>query len=170
MDRHHHKLHKDADVYMPRKKKHGMGDTIWMLDVSGSMADCEVQAGLSENHRLRKSGEISMRRQVLIQYTSEVVSVDFYEPEEEIQFSRNGSGGTDVSAAFTEATELKHKGLIDPACWIVMSDMFDNWPPPPEEPVIFLSTTPLLELDDNWLPPYGVIAQLKVPEMEGDFE
>ena len=158
-------LHHSEDVYMPRKKKDGMGDTIWMLDVSGSMSDMEVSAALTENDRLRKSGDIQMRRQVLIQYTSEVVSVEFFEPDENINFERHGSGGTSVVSAFREANSLKQKGVIDPVCWIVMSDMYDDWPPEPEEPVIFISTTPLQQ-SENWcLPPYGVTAELRIPEL-----
>ena len=158
-------LHHSEDVYMPRKKKDGMGDTIWMFDVSGSMEDEAVGAALSANHDFRKSGEIQMRRQVLIQYTSEVVSVEFFEPDQDITFERHGSGGTDVVSAFREANSLKQKGLIDPVCWIVMSDMYDIWPPEPEEPVIFISTTPLMELSGWNLPPYGVTAELYIPEL-----
>ena len=158
-------LHHSEDVYMPRKKKDGVGDTIWMLDVSSSMHDLEVSAALTENHRMRQSGDIQMRRQVLIQYTSEVVSVEFFEPDEDITFERHGSGGTDVVSAFREANGLKQKGLIDPVCWIVMSDMYDDWPPEPEEPVIFISTTPLMELSGWRLPPYGVTAELYIPEL-----
>ena len=153
---------------MPRKKKDGMGDTIWMFDVSGSMDDREVSAALTENDRYRKSGDIQLRRQVVIQYTSEVVSVEFFEPEDDITFERHGCGGTDVEAAFREANQLKNKGLIDPVCWIVLSDMYDCWPPQPEEPVIFISTTPLMHLNAEGLPPYGLVAELYIPELHDD--
>ena len=156
-------LHVSEDVFMPRRKKDGMGDWIVMLDVSGSMSDKEVGGCFGELNRLSRDGEIALRRTVVIQYTAHVVSVEYFQPGEEIVFTRNGSGGTDVSAAFREAKQLQYSGEIEPVCWLVMSDMYDCWPPPPEEDVLWISTTPLEHIARS-VPPYGVVTHLQIPE------
>jgi len=147
----------EYEFTLPRRKNKGLKDIVVMVDESGSMHDVEVEAGFANLASLFDNGEIPLARTVVLHFSGYVDCIEVFEPGEVPIFERKTNGGTDFRAAFNEARELERKGIIDPCCWIMITDMYDSYPSPPEQPVLWLSTTPLGTLRDR-LPDYGDIA------------
>ncbi len=52
---------------------------------------------------------------------------------------------------------------INPSCYIVMTDMYDDFPEEPDHPVLWMSVTPNERLlQYNCIPDYGRITHLKI--------
>ena len=134
-----------------------------MNDESGSMNDEENQACLTNIDELAQLGIISFDRLVVMHFTSYVGKIEYFEPGDDIQYIRHSSGGTCFTTAFNKARDMELEGDIDPSCYIVMTDMYDTFPPEPDHPVLWMSVTPTETLYSHCsIPEYGKLTHIKL--------
>ena len=106
---------------------------------------------------------ISFDRLVVMHFTSYVGKIEYFEPGDDIQYIRHSSGGTCFTTAFNKARDMELEGDIDPSCYIVMTDMYDRFPPEPDHPVLWMSVTPTETLYSyGSIPEYGKLTHLKL--------
>jgi predicted metal-dependent peptidase len=125
-------------------KKDREFDIVVVLDVSGSMSDDEIIAGLVE---IKEVARLTSSTIKIIQIDTEVHSVDDFDPKSRT-FKRNAGGGTEMLPAWKYIKENK----IPMDCAILISDMcienlhnWDNKGVAPKCKTIFLAT-------DGYLP------------------
>ena len=137
-----------------------------MVDESGSMSEDEVNAVFSNLRNLFEDKIIPLSKVAILHFASHVDHVDIIEHGDIPEYIRHTNGGTDFDNAFKKAQELEMEGKIRPACYIVMTDMEDRYPPDPGLPVLWMSTTdPELRAQYYWgLPEYGKITHLQVED------
>mgnify|MGYP005645136759 CR=1 FL=1 len=149
--------------WMPSKGGKGIKDIVVMIDESGSMSEREVNAVFTNLSILFESGDIPLSKVALLHFASTVDHVDIIESGELPEYLRRTNGGTDFEEAFDKAKEMEEEGEIDPACYIVMTDMYAQTPPEPEHPVLWMSTTNPADIE-YWIPEYGRLTHLEVGE------
>jgi predicted metal-dependent peptidase len=158
-----HKKWFQQDIWLPSKSSYGLKDIVIMNDESGSMNDEENQACLTNIDELAQLGVISFDRLVVMHFTSCVGKVEYFEPGDDIKYMRHSSGGTCFSTVFNKARDMELEGDIDPSCYIVMTDMYDYYPPEPDHPVLWMSVThPEILLGHDSIPKYGRLTHLKL--------
>ena len=158
-----HKKWLAQGFWLPSKQSYGLKDIIIMNDESGSMNDEENQACLTNIDELAQLGVISFDRLVVMHFTSRVGKVEYFEPGDDIKYVRHSSGGTCFSSVFNKARDMEEVGDIDPSCYIVMTDMYDYFPPEPDCPVLWMSVTdPEDLLNHHAIPKYGRLTHLKL--------
>jgi predicted metal-dependent peptidase len=153
--------------WMPSKSGKRLDDIVIMIDESGSMSEEEVQAVFTNINELFEDGDIPLCNVAVIHFAgySDI-------PDEHVELVGEGtmpeykrlvSGGTNFTGAFNKAMELELKGDINPSCYIVMTDMEDDYPEEPDHPVLWMSTQPE-ECLSGWpgLPSYGKFTQIAV--------
>jgi predicted metal-dependent peptidase len=158
-----HKKWLQQGFWLPSKSSYGLKDIVIMNDESGSMNDEENQACLTNIDELAQLGIISFDRLVVMHFTSYVGKVEYFEPGDDIQYIRHSSGGTCFASVFNKARDMELEGDIDPSCYIVMTDMYDTYPPEPDHPVLWMSVTPTETLYSyNSIPEYGKLTHIKL--------
>ncbi|SVC42810.1 uncharacterized protein METZ01_LOCUS295664, partial [marine metagenome] len=158
-----HKKWLEHGFWLPSKGSYGLRDIVIMNDESGSMSEEENQACLTNIDELNQQGIVSFDRVVLLHFTTSVSHIEYFEPGEDLIYRRHSSGGTSFDAAFKKAKELEDESLIDPSCYIVMTDMYDWFPPEPNHPVLWMSVTHPNELySHGYIPDYGKITHLEI--------
>ena len=158
-----HKKWLQHGFWLPSKGAYGLRDIVIMNDESGSMSEEENQACLTNIDELNQQGIVSFDRVVLMHFTTRVSHIEYFEPGDDLIYRRHSSGGTSFESAFKKAKELEDESLIDPSCYIVMTDMYDWFPPEPEHPVLWMSVTSPQELYHNeMIPAYGKITHLEI--------
>jgi len=118
-------------------------DIVVVLDVSGSMSDEEIIAGLIE---IREVARLTSSTVKIIQVDTEVHAVDDYDPKSK-SFARKAGGGTEMLPAWKYIKENK----IPMDCAILISDMYiedlsywDRAEVAPKCKTIFLATEDLM--------------------------
>ncbi len=159
-----HKKWLQQGYWMPSKMGRQLEDIVVMVDESGSMSEDEVNAVFSNLRNLFEDKIIPLSKVAILHFASRVDHVDIVEHGDIPEYIRHTNGGTDFDNAFKKAQELELEGKIRPACYIVMTDMEDRYPPDPGLPVLWMSTTdPELRAQYYWgLPEYGKITHLQV--------
>ena len=158
-----HKRWLQQGFWLPSKGSYGLKDIVIMNDESGSMSEEENQACLTNIDELNQQGLVSFDRVVLMHFTTRVSHIEYFEPGDDLIYRRHSSGGTCFDTVFKKAKELEDDSLIDPSCYIVMTDMYDWFPPEPEHPVLWMSVTSPQELYHNeMIPAYGKITHLEI--------
>ena len=158
-----HKKWLQQGFWLPSKGSYGLKDIVIMNDESGSMNDEENQACLTNIDELSQLGLISFDRLVVMHFTSCVGKVEYFEPGDDIKYIRHSSGGTCFTTVFNKARDMELIGDIDPSCYIVMTDMYDYYPPEPDHPVLWMSVThPEVLLGHDSIPKYGRLTHLKI--------
>mgnify|MGYP001182583697 FL=1 len=149
--------------WLPSKSSYSLKDIIIMNDESGSMSVEENQACLTNIDDLAQQGIISFDRLVVMHFTTTVGEIEYFETGDDIKYIRHSSGGTCFRTVFDKAKDMECEGLIDPSCYIVMTDMYDDFPTEPEQPVLWMSVTDIDTLYSyNSIPEYGKITHLKL--------
>ncbi len=148
--------------WMPTKTGKKLDDIVIMIDESGSMGEDEIEAVFNNINQLFEDGDIPLCRVALIHFAghSNIPDqyVEYVDEGEIPEYRRLLNGGTDFQAAFNKAVELEERGEINPSCYIMMTDMYDEYPPEPDFPVLWMSVTPEDSL--YCLPKYGSFTQL----------
>ena len=127
--------HLHAGVYLPRRKKEGLGEVVVFFDSSGSCWN-EAPQFFGEVNSIME--DLKPELVHLILCDAAVGSFHTYEAGEQLDPTRVGCGGSDFRPAFREVEE---RG-IEPMVAIVLSDMIIDFPKsPPTYPVIGISTT-----------------------------
>ena len=158
-----HKRWLQQGFWLPSKGSYGLRDIVIMNDESGSMSEEEKQACLTNIDELNQQGLVSFDRVVLMHFTTRVSHIEYFEPGDDIQYIRHSSGGTCFTTAFNKARDMELEGDIDPSCYIVMTDMYDTYPPEPDHPVLWMSVTPTETLYSyNSIPEYGKLTHIKL--------
>jgi len=158
-----HKRWLQQGFWLPSKGSYGLRDIVIMNDESGSMSEEENQACLTNIDELNQQGLVSFDRVVLMHFTTRVSHIEYFEPGDDLIYRRHSSGGTCFDTVFKKAKELEDDSLIDPSCYIVMTDMYDWFPPEPDHPVLWMSVTSPQELYSNeMIPTYGKITHLQI--------
>lgn len=118
-------------------------DIVVVLDVSGSMSDEEIIAGLTE---IREVAKLTSSTVKIIQVDTEVHAVDDFDPKSK-SFTRKAGGGTEMLPAWKYIKENK----IPMDCAILISDMYieelsywDRAEVAPKCKTIFLATEDLM--------------------------
>ena len=151
--------------WMPSKGGKTMDDIVIMIDESCSMNEREIKAVFANISELFEGGDIPLCKVAIIHFSG-------YDeiPDEHIEiiyegdmpeYSMRTSGGTNFEGAFKKAVQLEERGDINPSCYIVMTDMEDNYPEEPDYPVLWMSTQSIEQVS-NWpgIPEYGKFTQL----------
>ena len=153
--------------WMPSKGGKSLDDIVIMIDESGSMSEEEIQAVFTNISELFEGGDIPLCKVAVIHFSG-------YDdiPDEHIEivhegdmpeYSRRTSGGTDFEGAFKKAVQLEERGMIQPSCYIMMTDMEDYYPEEPDYPVLWMSTQSFEQVSE-WpgIPEYGKFTQLMI--------
>jgi predicted metal-dependent peptidase len=158
-----HKKWLQQGFWLPSKASYGLKDIVIMNDESGSMNEDENQACLTNIDELAQLGIISFERLDVMHFTSRVGKIEYFEPGDDIQYIRHSSGGTCFHSVFDKAQEMEQDGLIDPSCYVVLTDMYDDFPPEPDHPVLWMSVThPETLYSYNCIPEYGKLTHLSI--------
>lgn len=98
------KMWHHARMFNPGVKKTGVGNIVFAIDVSGSMSDPEVAAGISELAAIQD--DMSPAMITVIQCDTKVTRVDQFGPGEPVDsLARKGYGGTLVKPVFDYVAE-----------------------------------------------------------------
>ena len=151
--------------WMPSKAGKSLDDIVIMIDESGSMSNEEIEAVFTNIQHLFEGGEIPLCNVAIIHFSG---YTDIPDQHVEIisdgnlpVYSRRTSGGTDFEGAFNKAMQLEERGMIEPSCYIVMTDMEDYYPNEPDYPVLWMSTQSYEQVSDfPGIPKYGKFTQL----------
>jgi len=126
-------------VYVPRKRRIGIGTIVGSVDVSGSVSNEAAHAGLSEFKPIVDDCE--PERFIFIQFDTEIKG----SPEEFVQgerwpdeVTRRGRGGTRVKPQFDW---LREQGIRPSMMLCITDGEVHDWPEDPGFPVIWLMTT-----------------------------
>ena len=158
-----HKKWLQQGFWLPSKGSYGLKDIVIMNDESGSMNEEENQACLTNIDELNQQGLVTFDRVVLMHFTTRVSHIEYFEPGDDLIYKRHSSGGTCFDTVFKKAKELEDDSLIDPSCYIVMTDMYDWFPPEPDHPVLWMSVTkPEVLYANDLIPNYGKITHLQI--------
>ena len=158
-----HKKWLQQGFWLPSKGSYGLKDIVIMNDESGSMNEEENQACLTNIDELNQQGLVTFDRVVLMHFTTRVSHIEYFEPGDDLIYKRHSSGGTCFDTVFKKAKELEDDSLIDPSCYIVMTDMYDWFPPEPDHPVLWMSVTkPEVLYANDLIPIYGKITHLQI--------
>ena len=131
------------------------------------MSDKEIQAVFTNMSDLFESGDVPLCKVAVIHFAGyswvEDDHVEIVEQGDMPEYKRRVSGGTNFQGAFNKAKEMEMLGHIDPSCYIVMTDMEDDYPDEPDFPVLWMSTQSESQLS-GWpgLPEYGKFTHLLV--------
>ena len=153
--------------WMPSKAGKTLDDIVIMIDESGSMSEDEVQAVFTNISELFEGGDIPLCRVAVIHFSgySDIPDhhVELIDEGDMPEYMRRTNGGTNFQGAFNKAVELERRGEINPSCYIVMTDMEDEYPDEPDYPVLWMSTQSLEQVS-GWpgIPEYGKFTQLIV--------
>ena len=151
--------------WMPSKAGKTLDDIVIMIDESGSMSDKEIQAVFTNISELFEGGDIPLCNVAIIHFSgySEIPDqhVEMIHEGDMPEYARRTSGGTDFEGAFKKAVQLEERGMIQPSCYIVMTDMEDYYPDEPDYPVLWMSTQSYEQISE-WpgIPKYGKFTQL----------
>jgi predicted metal-dependent peptidase len=153
--------------WMPSKGGKSLDDIVIMIDESGSMGEDEIQAVFTNISELFEGGDVPLCKVAIIHFSG-------YDdiPDEHIEivhegdmpeYSRRTNGGTDFEGAFKKAVQLEERGMIQPSCYIMMTDMEDYYPEEPDYPVLWMSTQSFEQVSE-WpgIPQYGKFTQLMI--------
>jgi predicted metal-dependent peptidase len=129
------KRHLYAGLFLPTRKKEGLGELVIYFDTSGSCWHEGAQF-FGECNAIIEDLKPELVHLVLCD--TNVGMFTTYEPGDTLDPQRVGCGGSDFRPAFREVEE---RG-IEPVCAIVLSDMDIDFPKhAPTYPVIGISTT-----------------------------
>lgn len=122
-----------GSILIPANKKLPQINTVWVaLDVSGSMGDEELQAGLDEIYSILKN--LNPRRVVINSFNAGLVEdivLNNLEDMKDLNIQRGG--GTEIEPLYARIKEMgKNKDKDYPEFLIVLTDMFLSTPPSPE--------------------------------------
>ena len=158
-----HKKWLQQGFWLPSKGSYGLKDIVIMNDEAGSMSEEENQACLTNIDELNQQGLVTFDRVVLMHFTTRVSHIEYFEPGDDLIYKRHSSGGTCFDTVFKKAKDLEDDSLIDPSCYIVMTDMYDWFPPEPDHPVLWMSVTkPEVLYANDLIPAYGKITHLQI--------
>ena len=122
-------------IYLPGIVKQGVSEGVVLLDTSGSM-NGERQRLLSETAAI--INDLPRERVHVLQCDAAVGDIHTYEPDDTLELSVVGGGGSDFRPAFRAIEEA---GLT-PEWMVVISDMWIDFPKDaPPYPVLAFSTT-----------------------------
>ena len=153
--------------WMPSKAGKSLDDIVIMIDESGSMSEEEIQAVFTNIGELFEGGDIPLCNVAIIHFSgySDIPDqhVEIINEGDMPEYARRTSGGTDFEGAFKKAVQLEERGMIQPSCYIVMTDMEDYYPDEPDYPVLWMSTQSYEQIGE-WpgIPKYGKFTQLIV--------
>jgi predicted metal-dependent peptidase len=153
--------------WMPTRGGKSIDDIVIMIDESGSMSEREIQAVFTNMSDLFESGDIPLCKVAVIHFAGyswvHDEHVEVVEEGDMPEYKRRVSGGTNFQGAFNKAKEMEVLGNINPSCYIVMTDMEDQFPPEPDFPVLWMSTQSMEQIS-CWpgIPEYGKFTHLVV--------
>lgn len=123
------------DIWLPSMNGQTMGEIVVAIDESGSVSMEELQMFASEVAAIKD--DTRPTRLHVVYWHSIVSHVDTFEQDDELEVKSHGSGGTIPRVIF----EKVHEMGIDPACLVVLTDLYANdFGPEPGYPVLWVST------------------------------
>lgn len=126
-----------SGMYLPSLRSESMPPIVWAMDSSGSCWDAETQTRFASE--LTSVVEECKPEKVYAPYCDTKVykPVRVFEPGEPLEFRIKGGGGTD----FRDIFRWIEQENIEPACLIVTTDTYGNFPDhAPSYPVLWAST------------------------------
>jgi len=123
------------NIYIPGLQKEGAGEIVFGIDTSGSIGHEEIKQFWSEidyvmeNIKPSKMHTLYFHSSVWFDESFELGRCQFPDKIE--------TGGTNFQAVFDRIEEKD----INPRCLIMLTDMYDEFPPEPNYPVIWIATT-----------------------------
>jgi len=149
--------------WLPSKSGRKLEDIVIMIDESGSMQKREIEAVFNNINQLFDDGDIPLCKVAIIHFAGYTdipdEHIEIVSEGEMPEYTRRVSGGTNFNGAFEKAIDLEDKGDITPSCYIVMTDMYAQYPDQPDYPVLWMSVTDLQYVNP---PSYGLLTQLQV--------
>ncbi len=133
-------------LYLPAMSSEGMGEIVVGVDTSGSCWD-QVPEFLAEVSAI--AAECRPEKVHVIYCDTQVNRHDEYEAGQEIEMSKCGGGGTDLTKMFEY---VGMKGITPQVC-VFLSDLETPWGAAPEYPVIWAAV-------GNKVPPFGDVVRL----------
>lgn len=123
------------DLYMPTVAGESMGELVFAIDMSGSIAQDVCNQFAAECAQVFE--DFSPQKLHLIFFSSDVCAHDVLEPDDEFKFNARGGGGT----AFSPVFQYVRENNINPAGIIFLTDLECNdYGEPPDCPVLWVST------------------------------
>lgn len=138
-------------LYMPSRSGERMGPIAFFVDCSGSVDDEQLAQMAAEVRMVHE--DLHPEKLHVVYFDAEVTHYDCFLPDDTVQISFHGGGGTDVRAAFDY---LDAQGISETlACTIVLTDGYTPYPEGSSTPTIWAMTT-----DMN--APFGEHCRVKV--------
>ena len=137
--------------YMPSRTGERMGPIAFLVDCSGSVDDEQLAQMAAEVRMVHE--DLRPEKLHVVYFDAEVTHYDCFLPDDTVQISFHGGGGTDVRAAFDFLDAEGH--AADLACTIVLTDGYTPYPDDCSTPVIWAMTTDMTA-------PFGEHCRVKV--------
>jgi predicted metal-dependent peptidase len=143
--RHGNRRFLSSGLYLPSRESEASGEIVVIIDTSGSIGEKELNEFGSEINGIHK--EVRPSKLHVIYCDSIVNHVDCFSPDDEIELSARGGGGTNFAPPFTYMDEHG----IEPKCAVYLTDGYG--PFPKEENISF----PVMWAINNHeiTPPFG---------------
>lgn len=130
--------------YVPAELKNNVGELVVLLDCSGSMDRDDVADGIAWVYNACQ--KCHPEKVHVVYFTGEIERVDIFKWSDQFKVPEQiPSGGTSFAAA------QQYLDDVNPKCVIWFTDGWDNYPPDPSVPTLWLMT------DITNQPPYGDI-------------
>lgn len=137
-----------SGLYLPSLHSEAMGPVAVGLDMSGSVD--QTTLNVFGGAVMAIASQCRPERIDVIYCDSKVQAIDSYGPDDHIQLTAKGGGGTDFQPVFDALGGLE----TEPVCLIYLTDGWGTYPDtPPDIPVIWAMTT-------DYRPPFGEVVRI----------
>lgn len=130
------------DIYLPGMTGEKMESAVIAVDCSGSVSPELLSHFGAEIRGIIQ--DVAPTETHVLYFDSQILKHDKYSPDDLVEIKPIGGGGTD----FRPIWSYLHEQAIDPACCIVLTDMYGRFGEAPEFPVLWAATT-------NEVAPFG---------------
>ena len=125
--------HIHAGIYAPSIKSNSLGKIAVAIDTSGSVGDDELRQFGGELQGMLQSFDCTV---ILIWHDSKICHTEVLNSPH-FEYRPVGAGGTDHKPVF----RWINRHHPDVSCVVCLTDMFSNFGPEPDYPVMFVSCT-----------------------------
>lgn len=137
------------DLYLPSRTGECVGDLVFAVDCSGSISNKELTQFASEIKHVQL--ELNPTKIHIVYFDSNVCNYNEFEQGEEVEISPRGGGGT----AFSPVFRFINEQAIECVACVFLTDLCcDDFGPPPDYPVLWVST------EKNMKVPFGQIVEM----------
>ena len=136
-------------IFLPSLYSETMGEIVVAIDTSGSIDQPTLNCFGAEIKAIVQGCRPA--KTTVIYCDSRINHIDVFEANDDLHFEMHGGGGTDFCPPFQH---LETQG-IRPVCFVYLTDMYGDFPPAPDYPVLWCATTDVVG-------PFGETVRIEV--------